>query len=178
MKEPRGKNARWIEILSHYDSAIEHKSRKKQGHCDALSRCNNPKDCDCPLQDMDEDLKCCPCKKCVKRANDMQHVGLIDKNKWTEKDDSRTDNQLLRAVSEPLPGPSGITDNKGKQSEHNQHEWSWANGQSKKQSRGSSPNFQPYHLSCKQKYRTASSVQALWQNSALLHAIIGSYGMS
>ena len=39
LKEPSGKVARWIEILSHYDFVIAYRPGRKQGHCDALSRC-------------------------------------------------------------------------------------------------------------------------------------------
>ena len=42
LKEPSGKVARWIEILSYYDFAIEYRPGHKQGHCDALSRCQKP----------------------------------------------------------------------------------------------------------------------------------------
>ena len=73
LKEPRGKIARWIEILSQYDFSIQYRPGKSQGHCDALSRCENPKACECPGQDMSEPLKCGPCKKCLKRAKDMLH---------------------------------------------------------------------------------------------------------
>ena len=62
LKEPRGKIARWIEILSHYDFAIQYQAGKNHAHCDALSRCENPRDWECPNQDMNEPLKCGPCK--------------------------------------------------------------------------------------------------------------------
>ena len=45
LRELRGKIARWLEILSLYDFCIEYRPGKQQGHCDALSRCENPKDC-------------------------------------------------------------------------------------------------------------------------------------
>ena len=73
LKEPRGKIARWIEILSQYDFAIEYRAGRKQAHCDALSRCENPRDCECQEQDTSESLKCGPCRKCIKRAQDMLH---------------------------------------------------------------------------------------------------------
>ena len=73
LKEPRGKIARWIEILSQYDFAIEYRAGRKQAHCDALSRCENPRDCECQEQDTSEPLKCGPCRKCIKRAQDMLH---------------------------------------------------------------------------------------------------------
>ena len=65
LKEPCGKVARWLEILSQYDFAVEYRQGKKHGHCDALSRCENPRDCDCPEQDTSEPLKCGPCRKCI-----------------------------------------------------------------------------------------------------------------
>ena len=77
LKEPQGKIARWIEILSHYDFSIEYCPGNKQAHCDALSRCENPRECDCPEQDTSEPLKCGPCKKCLKRAQDMLHEGIL-----------------------------------------------------------------------------------------------------
>ena len=46
-------------------------------YCDALSRCENPRECDCPFQDTSEPLKCGPCKKCLKRAHDMFHESLL-----------------------------------------------------------------------------------------------------
>ena len=71
LKEPRAKVARWIEILSQYDFMIEYRPGTKQGHCDALSRCETPKDCHCAEVDMSEPLKCGPCKKCMRRAEIM-----------------------------------------------------------------------------------------------------------
>ena len=76
LKEPRGKVARWIEILGQYDFAIQYRPGGKQAHCDALSRCENPRDCDCPEQDTTDMLKCGPCRKCHKRAQDMVHEKL------------------------------------------------------------------------------------------------------
>ena len=80
LKEPRGKIARWIEILSQYDFAIQYRPGKKQPHYDALSRCENPRACDCPQQDTMEPLKCGPCRKCVKRVQDMVHEKLFRPN--------------------------------------------------------------------------------------------------
>ena len=57
--------ARWLEIWSQYDFSIEYRPGKKQGHCDALCRCENPRDCECPEQDTSQPLKCGPCKKCL-----------------------------------------------------------------------------------------------------------------
>ncbi|VDI51306.1 Hypothetical predicted protein [Mytilus galloprovincialis] len=71
LKEPRGRIARWIEVLSAYNFSIEYRAGKKMGHADALSRCDNPHDCECPNIDTQEPLKCGPCKKCQKRAEEM-----------------------------------------------------------------------------------------------------------
>ncbi|CAC5357182.1 Retrovirus-related Pol polyprotein from transposon 17.6 [Mytilus coruscus] len=43
----------------------------KHGNADFMSRCLNPKDCDCPLNDNMEYLSCGPCKKCTRRAQIM-----------------------------------------------------------------------------------------------------------
>ncbi|CAC5426772.1 unnamed protein product [Mytilus coruscus] len=71
LKEPRGRIARWIEVLSAYTFSIEYRAGKKMGHAGALSRCDNPHDCDCPNINTLEPLKCGPCKKCLKRAEAM-----------------------------------------------------------------------------------------------------------
>ena len=71
LKEPKGRIARWIEILSPFDFDVEYRPGPKHGNADAMSRCKNPRDCDCPYTDNLESLKCGPCKKCKKRAQDM-----------------------------------------------------------------------------------------------------------
>ena len=71
LKEPSGKIARWIEILALYDFTIEYRPGKKQGHCDALSRCENPRECACLQLDTSEPLKCGPCAKCLRRGREM-----------------------------------------------------------------------------------------------------------
>ena len=87
------KIAPWIEILSHYDFSIEYRPGNKQAHCDALSRCENPRECDCPEQDTTEPLKCGPCKKCLKRAQDMLHEGILkDIASYSTKSDDLKDN--------------------------------------------------------------------------------------
>ena len=47
-KEPKGRIARWLEILSAFDFVVEYRPGQKHGNADALSRCYNPRDCDCP----------------------------------------------------------------------------------------------------------------------------------
>lgn len=71
LREPSGKVARWIEILAPFDFEIEYRPGKKQGHCDALSRCTSPRDCSCSEVDMSEPLRCGPCGKCRRRAELM-----------------------------------------------------------------------------------------------------------
>ena len=106
LKEPHGKVAKWLEILSQYHFAIEYRPGKKHGHCDALSRCENPKHCDCPGQDTSELLKCGPCSKCIKREQEMLHktwffefpsVSGVD---WIKPDDERTEPLNLQEKKE------------------------------------------------------------------------------
>ena len=66
-KEPKGRVARWIEILSAYQFSIEYRPGTSHGNADSLSRCDNPKDCHCAEVDDLEDLRCGPCGKCRKR---------------------------------------------------------------------------------------------------------------
>ena len=76
LKEPNGKIARWIEILAPFDFTVEYRAGKKMGHVDGLSRCTTPRDCSCTEVDMSEPLKCGPCRKCRRRAEQMQHPFL------------------------------------------------------------------------------------------------------
>lgn len=71
LSEPSGKIARWVEILAPFDFSIQYRPGKLQGHCDALSRCENQRDCVCSKVDTSEPLKCGPCRRRRKRAEDM-----------------------------------------------------------------------------------------------------------
>ena len=75
LKEPKGRIARWIEILSAYDFNILHRPGKKHGNADSMSRY--------PIPDIETKpimaLKCGPCKKCVKRSHEMESSLPIDK---------------------------------------------------------------------------------------------------
>ena len=71
LKEPKGRIARWIEILSEYDFSIEYRPGSKHANADALSHCPNPWDCQCPDLDNLEPLRCGPCIKCKKRTAEM-----------------------------------------------------------------------------------------------------------
>ena len=70
LREPKNRIARWIEILSAYHFMVEYRPGKKHGNADAMSRCVNPRECQC---DMPEEpmLECGPCQKCQKRSDDM-----------------------------------------------------------------------------------------------------------
>ena len=119
LKEPRGKIARWLEILSQYDFSVEYRPGKKQGHCDALSRCENPRDCECPEQDTSEPLKCGPCKKCIKRAQEMMHTKFYQELMANQEEQSllvegqkgeSINVKCLREVSEVATTSQGTTE--------------------------------------------------------------------
>ena len=76
LKEPKGRIARWLEILSYFNFSVQYRPGLKHNNAGALSRCDNPSDCRCPETDNLEYLKCGPCKKCIKRASDMQSAFL------------------------------------------------------------------------------------------------------
>lgn len=137
LKEPRGKIARWIEILSQYDFSIEYRAGNKQGHCDALSRCENPRECECPNQDMNEPLKCGPCKKCVKRAQDMFHMGLFPaltegkaEDTSDEREGPKSEEKVVREAkeAEPQPGQSNQPDENPRLTRQSVLYTPWANG--------------------------------------------------
>jgi hypothetical protein len=62
--------------LSAYQFSVEYRPGTKHSNADALSRCQNPRDCTCAETDLLEPLKCGPCRTCQKRAIDMQSAGL------------------------------------------------------------------------------------------------------
>ena len=76
-KEPKSRIARWIEILSSYEFEIEYRQGKNHANCDAMSRCENPRDCQCSDVDMSEPLKCGPCAKCKRRSQEMSNSWLV-----------------------------------------------------------------------------------------------------
>lgn len=63
LKEPKDRTARWLEILSAYSFAIQHRPGQMHGNADALSRCSNPSNGQCEDVDNLINLKCGPCKK-------------------------------------------------------------------------------------------------------------------
>ena len=133
LKEPRGKIARWIEILSQYDFSIQYRPGKSQGHCDALSRCENPKACDCPEQDTSEPLKCGPCKKCIKRAQDMMHERQyeeilsrdLERGQFTPKSEAVQIAKSLENAEEPVPGTSAGAETANAKVKENTYFASW-----------------------------------------------------
>jgi len=82
-KEPKGRVARWIEILSAYDYEIQFRKGTQHGNADSLSRCPNPTDCDCAENDSGNNLKCGPCGKCEKKAEEMQSTFVFGRNDHT-----------------------------------------------------------------------------------------------
>lgn len=62
LKEPKDRTARWLEILSAYSFAIQHRPGQMHGNADALSRCSNPSNGQCEDVDNLVNLKCGPCK--------------------------------------------------------------------------------------------------------------------
>ena len=84
-KEPKGRIARWLEILAQYQFDMEYRPGKAHGNADGLSRCPNPRDCQCPDEDNLENLKCGPCTKCKKRAEEMQNT-FLEKHKVRRSD--------------------------------------------------------------------------------------------
>ena len=42
LKEPKGRIARWLEILSTVDFSVEYRAGPKHGNADTMSRCFNP----------------------------------------------------------------------------------------------------------------------------------------
>ena len=73
-REPKGRIARWIEVLSAYDYEIQFRSGACHGNADSMSRYPNNDDCDCADEELPDNLKCEPCRKCRKRADDMQNT--------------------------------------------------------------------------------------------------------
>ena len=64
LKEPKGRIARWIEILSAFNFTVEYRPGKKHGNADGMSRV--------PSSDENLQLACGPCTKCEKRIEEMQ----------------------------------------------------------------------------------------------------------
>lgn len=116
-KEPRGRLARYLEILSAYDFVIEYRRAGGHANADGMSRCVSPWDCQCNEVDMLEPLKCWPCKKCEKRALDMKSsllMGCFKKSNETryqptdEGEYKQSVNQVTNTVESMGPINSGL----------------------------------------------------------------------
>jgi hypothetical protein len=71
-KEPTGRVARWIEVMSAYDFSIEYRPGKRHGNADGMSRCLDPRIRQCQINFNSVALKCGPCRKCLKKSELMQ----------------------------------------------------------------------------------------------------------
>jgi hypothetical protein len=89
LKEPKGRI--WLEILSAFDFSIQHRPGNKHGNADSISRCPSPRECLCSEVDSLEYLKCGPCRKCIKRAVDME--GTMQFN-WKSDQAKRMKSQI------------------------------------------------------------------------------------
>ncbi|CAC5366859.1 unnamed protein product [Mytilus coruscus] len=81
LKEPKGRIAKWIEMLSAYDFSIIHRPGKKHGNADGLSRCPQEQ-CLCSENDILESLKCGPCNKHIKRSREMESTLIVNNPKF------------------------------------------------------------------------------------------------
>ena len=73
LTNPKSRVARWIEILASYVFEIQYRPSKNHGNADSMSRCRDRWNCSCEELDIDTQkfLACGPCKKCIKRAEDV-----------------------------------------------------------------------------------------------------------
>ena len=96
-REPKGQVCGWLEILSGYSLTVEYRKGKNHINADVVSRCFDFWDCKCSDEDMLESLRCGPCKKCQKRAIEMQSSKL-----WNYEVNSKDDSQS--SFERPLEG--------------------------------------------------------------------------
>ena len=80
LKEPKGRTARWLEVLSAYQFSVEYRKGIKHSNADTMSRCLDPWHCQCP-EDNTEPLKCGPCKKCKKRSQETSMSWTLRKER-------------------------------------------------------------------------------------------------
>ncbi|MES9881558.1 MAG: reverse transcriptase domain-containing protein [Sedimenticola sp.] len=113
MKEPKGRIARWIEILSAFDFSIDYRCGPKHGNADAVSRCPDPWDCQCQDTDNLETFQCGPCPKCIKRFNSMaekQRGQTVSHSQVTDDmcdtiEPSTARSVTTRSMSDPVQEP-------------------------------------------------------------------------
>ena len=76
-KQPNGQLARWLEELSQYDFAIQHRSGKSHGNADALSR--KYAACNCyDAGSQTKDLPCKGCKHCQRAHDNWERLEDVD----------------------------------------------------------------------------------------------------
>ena len=71
-KEPKGRVAAWLEVMTEYDFQIEYRPGSRHCNSDALSRYPNEINCSCEEEDTTLALRCGPCARCLKKAREMQ----------------------------------------------------------------------------------------------------------
>ena len=114
LKEPKGRIARWIELLSEYDFSIEYRPGAKHANADALSRCPNPWECRCSELDNLEQLRCGPCPKCRKRTVDMQYEHVAGES--TEQVQNQKELKEIIRMATSRSGLSDACDDSGEAS--------------------------------------------------------------
>ena len=95
LNEPKNRVARWVEILSAYNFEIEYRPGKKHENTDAMSRCPNPRDCQC--ESANNSLSCGPCIKCKKMSMGMQSSIYV--NLDLVKQDKKSQKELIRRTA-------------------------------------------------------------------------------
>lgn len=109
LKSPKGRVARYIEILSEYNFTIQYRKGLSHGNADGLSRLMNPSDCECKDVDMTENLRCGPCAKCLKRAVEMRSSLLnVNQDQYIKES-----NEKLLNVTNTKPCASKLVRKRG-----------------------------------------------------------------
>ena len=77
LKNPSSRIARWIESFGEFEFEVEHRAGNKHSNADGMSRCSNPWNCQCKNF---ENLRCGPCKKCLRKTELMSGEPEIDES--------------------------------------------------------------------------------------------------
>ena len=88
--------------MSAYSFTVEYRKGKNHINADVMSRCFDIWDCKCSEEDMLESLRCGPCKKCQKRAVEMQSSKL-----WNYEVNSKDDSQS--SFEMPADGSTSVS---------------------------------------------------------------------
>ena len=90
--------------MASFDFVIEYRPGKKHGNTDGMSRCPAPQNCDCPEGANLSELKCGPCKKCLKRAELMMSNIKLEINEVTNKESENSQTSaVVRATRQREP---------------------------------------------------------------------------